>query len=166
MPPNLEQEAVRITDELGRVVFVGALAVNHYSRYRTTRDIDLAIAAPLNERKLIDLGYAKWKGSKGTSWLTPRGIKADFYTRDVGRIPVSWIFDKAVQVMLGKKKIEVICLEGLVLAKHRAGRTTDIDDLRQLLTHRGRTIIWDLMKEIAEDHEIAELQRISKALAL
>jgi predicted nucleotidyltransferase len=165
LPLNLEQEAIKITDELGRVVFVGALAVNHYFRYRTTRDIGLAIAAPLNERKLIDLGYAKSRESKGTSWFTPRGIKVDFYTRDVGRIPVTWILGNAVQVKLGMKGFKVMCLEGLVLSKHRAGRTADIADLRQLLTHRGRTISWALMSQIAEDTEIAELKWITAALA-
>jgi predicted nucleotidyltransferase len=165
LAPNLEQEAIKITDELGRVVFIGALAANHYSNYRTTKDIDLAIAAPLDEQKLVRLGYARWSESKGTSWLSPRGIKVDFYTRDVGRIPVNWILDNAVQVMIGKKEIMVMCLEGLILAKHRAGRTTDIADLRQLLTHRGGKIDWNLMAEIAEPLEIAELQKISKALA-
>jgi len=93
-------------------------------------------------------------------------MKVDFYTRDVGGIPVTWILDHAVQVKLGKnKEIRVICLEGLILAKHRAGRTTDIADLRQLLTHRGESIDWNLMAEIAEALEIAELEKISKALA-
>ncbi len=166
MAPNLEQEAVKITDELGRVVFIGALAVNHYSNYRTTKDIDLAIASPLDKQKLVRLGYTRWSESKGTSWLSPRGMKVDFYTRDVGGIPVTWILDHAVQVKLGKnKEIRVICLEGLILAKHRAGRTTDIADLRQLLTHRGESIDWNLMAEIAEALEIAELEKISKALA-
>ncbi len=166
MAPNLEQEAVKITDELGRVVFIGALAVNHYSNYRTTKDIDLAIASPLDKQKLVRLGYTRWSESKGTSWLSPRGMKVDFYTRDVGGIPVTWILDHAVQVKLGKnKEIGVICLEGLILAKHRAGRTTDIADLRQLLTHRGESIDWNLMAEIAEALEIAELEKISKALA-
>ena len=162
--PNLEQEAIKITEELGRVVFVGALAVNHYSNYRTTGDIDLAIAA-LDEQELVRLEYTRWSESKGTSWLSPRGIKVDFYTRDVGRIPVSWILDNAVQVKLGKnKEIRVMRLEGLILAKHRAGRTTDIADLRQLLTHRGSTIEWELMAKIASAAELAELQRIYKGL--
>jgi len=164
LAPSLEQEAIKITDELGRVVFVGAFAVNHYSKYRTTRDIDLAIAAPLNEQKLTRLGYTKWQGSKG-SWLTSRGIKVDFYTRDVGGIPVPWILKNAVQLRLGEKEVRVICLEGLILAKHRAGRTTDVADLRQLMIHRGGTIVWDLMAKVATDYEIAELQRISKAFA-
>lgn len=166
MAPNLEQEAVKIADELGEVVFVGALAVSHYSNYRTTKDIDLAIASPLDKQKLVRLGYTRWSESKGTSWLSPRGIKVDFYTRDVGGIPVTWILDNAVQVRLGKnKEIRVMCLEGLILAKHRAARTTDIADLRQLLTHRGGNIDWNLMAEIAESLEIAELRKISNALA-
>ncbi len=165
MPLNLKQEAVEISDELGRVAFVGALAVNHYSGYRTTRDIDVAIAAPLNEQKLVKLGYTKWEQSRGASWLTPRGIKVDFYTRDLGRIPVSWILDKAVVVQVGKKTIRVICLEGLILAKHRAGRTSDIADLRQLLMHRGGMIRWDVMAEIAKDNEVTELRQLSRALA-
>src|SRR5207237_3674477 len=103
--------------------------------------------------------------SKGGSWLSPRGIKVDFYTRDVGRIPVTWMLDHAVQVKLGKKEINVIRLEGLMLAKHRAGRTTDIADLRQLMTRRGGNIDGNLMSEIAEPLEIAELRKISKALA-
>jgi len=165
LTPNLEQEAIKITGELGRVVFVGAIAVNHYSNYRTTKDIDLAMAGPLDEQKLVHLGYARWSESKGGSWLSPRGIKVDFYTRDVGRIPVTWILDHAVQVKLGKKEINVIRLEGLMLAKHRAGRTTDIADLRQLMTRRGGNIDWNLMAEIAEPLEISELRKISKALA-
>jgi len=77
-----------ISNELSVMVFVGALAVNHYN-YRTTKDIDLAIAAPLDEQKLVRLGYTRWSESKGGSWLSPRGIKVDFYTKDVGRIPVT-----------------------------------------------------------------------------
>ena len=76
-----------------------------------------------------------------------------------------WILKNAVQLRLGEKEIRVICLEGLILAKHRAGRTTDVADLRQLMIHRGGTIVWDLMAKVATDYEIAELQRISKAFA-
>jgi len=83
----------------------------------------------------------------------------------VGGIPVPWILKNAVQLRLGEKEIRVICLEGLILAKHRAGRTTDVADLRQLMIHRGGTIVWDLMAKVATDYEIAELQRISKAFA-
>jgi len=165
LPLNLEHEAAKITEELGSVVFVGAFAVNHYSKYRTTRDIDLVIASPLDERKLIALGYTKWEQPRGLSWLSPRGIKVDFYTRDVGGIPADWILEKAVEFRIGKNAIRVICLEGLILAKHRAGRTTDVDDLRQLLTVHGGAIKWDVMAEIADNHEMTELKQVSAVLS-
>ena len=161
---NLKREAVSITDELGDVVFVGAFAVNHYFSYRTTRDIDLVIASPLDERKLIRLGYSKFE-SRGVTWFTPRGVKVDFFTRDVGGIPVAWIMEKSVQVSFRNKTYRVICLEGLVLAKHRAGRSSDIADLQQLLRNCGKGIRWDVMEEIADRVELDELRKISQALS-
>src|SRR5437870_8796869 len=112
LPLNLKREAVSITDELGGVVFVGAFAVNYYSPYRTTRDIDLATVSPLDESKLIRLGYSKVQ-SRGVTWFTPRGVKVDFYTRDVGSIPVAWIMEKSVQARFRNKAYRVICVEGL-----------------------------------------------------
>ena len=82
---NLERETV--TEELGKVVFIGALAVNHYTRFRRTMDIDLVLMTPLGEERLNELGYRKKEGSRN-SWYTPRGIQVDFYTRDVGGIPL------------------------------------------------------------------------------
>ncbi len=152
-----------ITEELGRVVFVGALAVNHYARFRRTKDIDLVMAGPLSESRLSALGYRKRQGS-GKSWYTPRGIQADFYTRDVGGMPVDWILKTSVPVKVGKKEIRVICLEGLILAKHRAGRSQDVADLRQLIERRGGSIKWELMNQIGTDLEIAELRKVVEAL--
>jgi len=162
---NLNREAVRITAELGSVVFVGAFAVNHFCSYRSTRDIDLVLASPLKEQRLVKLGYQKWPESRGVSWRTPRGIKVDFYTKDVGRIPVAWILKNAEAVEINGNPIKIICLEGLIITKHRAGRTSDIDDLRHLLAQCGDQIKWEVMQEIATDVEIAELRKISKILA-
>ncbi|MBI2648848.1 MAG: nucleotidyltransferase [Thaumarchaeota archaeon] len=159
---NLEREAVKVTEELGEVVFIGALAVNHYARFRGTRDIDLAVAGPPSESRLTALGYRKKEGSTA-SWYTPRGIKVDFYTRDVGKIPVNWILKTSVPVMFAKKEIRVICLEGLILAKHRAGRSQDIADLRQLIVRCGRSIRWDVMRQISTDLEITELRKVAEA---
>src|SRR5207302_5512702 len=135
-----------------------------YSRLKAVKRPGESFSDAVN--RVLGANEPSFLDFKGTSWLSPRGIKVDFYTRDVGRIPVTWILDHAVQVKLGKKKeIKVICLEGLMLAKHRAGRTTDVADLRQLMTRRGGNIDWNLMAEIAEPLEIAELRKISKALA-
>src|SRR2546428_6818765 len=101
----------------------------------------------------MNRNYTVWDTQNGKDLRdrgsAPRGIKVDFYTRDVGGIPVPWILKNAVQLRLGEKEIRVICLEGLILAKHRAGRTTDVADLRQLMIHRGGTIVWDLMVKVA-----------------
>lgn len=161
---NLEQEAVRITEELGAAVFIGALAVNHYTKFRETRDIDLVVAGPLDERRLEGLGYRRREESR-SSWYTPRGIQADFYTKDVGRIPVEWIVRTSVPVSIGKKEIRVISLEGLVLAKHRAGRSQDVADLQQLMASCGKAISWGKVAEIASELEVAELKQVARALS-
>ena len=158
-----EEEAARIPDELGEVVFVGALAVNHYAKFRSTKDIDFAMAGPLDEANLSGLGYRK-KGGSGGSWYGPREVQVDIYTRDVRRIPVSWILKNAVPVIVGRKKINVISLEGLLLAKLRAGRSQDVADLRHLMANRGQAVRWRVMKEIATDLETAELGRLADAL--
>jgi len=161
-PVNLEQEAARITDELGRVVFVGAVAVNHYARFRESRDIDLVAASPIDEAKLLTLGYRRRAGSR-SSWYSPRGIQCDFFTKDVGGIPVWWILETSVSVKAGKKTVRVMSLEGLILAKYRAGRTQDIADLRHLIGRRSPDIRWDVMSEIGTDQEVIELKQIAKA---
>jgi predicted nucleotidyltransferase len=160
---NLEQEAVSITEELGEVVFIGALAVNHYTKYRGTKDIDLVAAFPLDEEKLRELGYRRRETSR-SSWYTPRGIKADFYTKDVGRIPVGWIAKTSAPMKVGKDEIRVISLEGLIIAKYRAGRSQDVADLRQLMANCSKDIDWEKAKEIGTDMEITELKGIAKAL--
>jgi hypothetical protein len=160
---NLEQEAVRITHELGDVVFVGALAVNRYVRFRQTKDIDLAMAGPLDESKLGRLGYAR-KGGPSNSWYTPREVQVDIYTRDVGRIPVDWILRTAVSFSVGSNRIRAFSLEGLMVSKLRAGRSQDVADLRHLAARRGREIRWGVVGEIATKLELDELRNIAEAL--
>jgi predicted nucleotidyltransferase len=159
---NLLQEAVKITDELGKVVFIGALAVNHYARFRGTLDIDLVLTIPIDEDKLGGLGYRKREGGRN-SWYTPRGIRADFYTKDVAGMPPEWIVRTATTAKVGRRTISVISLEGLILAKHRAARSQDIADLRRLMALRGHDIKWDVIGEIGSDLEVTELKRIARA---
>ena len=50
---KLEKAAARISRDLGEVVFVGAFAVRcHIGSYRSTLDIDLAIASPITDSRL------------------------------------------------------------------------------------------------------------------
>ena len=159
----LEREAAEISGELGDVVFVGALAVNHYTKFRSTKDIDLAMARPLDDARLNRLGYRR-KGGPSSSWYDPRGIQVDIYTKDVGRIPIDWILRTAVVAKVGSRTIKIICLEGLVVAKHRAGRSQDVADLRQLMANVGDRIRWELIEEVATNLEVAELRNVAKAL--
>lgn len=161
---NLKQEAAEITRELGDVVFIGALAVSHYAGYRTSKDVDLVAANPPSAEKMLELGYIRRRESRN-SWYTPRGVQADFYTEDVGRVPAKWIRETAVPVKVGRTTIRMISLEGLVVTKLRAGRTQDLDDLRHLMASRAREIRWDVMSQIGTEVEIAELRRVARALA-
>ena len=55
---RLEKVAVRISRDLGQVVFVGAFAVRcHIGPYRNTQDIDIALASPVTDVRLRELGY-------------------------------------------------------------------------------------------------------------
>ena len=50
---KLEKVAAQISRDLGEVVFVGAFAVRcHIGPYRSTLDIDLAIASPITDSRL------------------------------------------------------------------------------------------------------------------
>ena len=70
----------------------------------------------------------------------------------------------SVPVRVGKEAIRVISLEGLIVAKHRAGRSQDIADLRQLMARRGQVVKWDKMSQIGTNLELAELRQVAKAL--
>jgi hypothetical protein len=112
---------------------------------------------------LNELGYRRKEGASN-SWYAPRGTQVDFYTRDLGKISVDWIRKTAIPVRIGKKEIRVISLEGLIIAKHRAGRTQDVANLKELMTKHSRNIRWDVMGEVGTDLEIAELRRVARAL--
>ena len=86
------------------------------------------------------------------------------YTKDVGGIRVEWIVKTAVPAKVGKREIRVMALEGLIIAKYRAGRTQDIADLRQLMANRNQDIRWAVMSGIGTDLEITDLRQSAKAL--
>lgn len=71
----------------------------------------------------------------------------------------------SVPAKVGKKAIRVISLEGLVLAKLRAGRSQDIADLQQLMANCGNEIRWEMVGEVATELETTELRRIAKAFS-
>lgn len=94
---NLERVAVRVSHDLKEVVFIGAFAVvSHIGPYRTTGDIDLALATPMSDEQFERLGYRIFIESGKKVIRTPGGVKMDVYTRDVSGIPIPKIFETAV----------------------------------------------------------------------
>ncbi len=103
---SLESIAVRVSRDLKVVVFVGAFAVIcHIGPYRSTRDIDLALASPLSEDEFEKLGYRAFNESGKKVIRTREGVKLDEYTRDVSGIPVSDVFKRAVMKRVGSGEI-------------------------------------------------------------
>jgi SepF-like predicted cell division protein (DUF552 family) len=163
---SLESIAVRVSQDLKEVVFVGAFAVIcHIGPYRRTRDIDLALATPLSDEEFERLGYRIFQESGKKVIRTPEGVKLDVYTRDVSGIPVFEVFKTAVVKRVGSGEIRAMCLEALLIAKMRASRPQDIEDVQTLCRRLGKTIRWDVVDALATPMESAELKNVVSAFS-
>ncbi len=162
---NLDRAAVHIAKDLKQVVFVGAYAAIAYGVSRSTRDIDIALAAPKSDEEFEKLGYPVYHEGGKKVIRTRNGIKIDVYAKDVSGIPVPDIFANAVTVRRAGFPVRIMCLEALLLAKMRAGRPQDNDDIRQLCKLRGKTIRWDLVESMARGLEAVELRQYIRALS-
>jgi len=150
----LIREAALVTKDLGQLVFIGAIArYFHTKDYRDSQDLDFVMATPLTEEELFDKGYRKFNENRKDVWRTPRGIKIDMYTSDVGGISVETLIKTAKQFDADKKgtKLSVMSLECLIISKHRAQRDQDISDLRMIAHRKLREVDWNLMREITGD---------------
>lgn len=66
---NLEQEALKITSELGGVVFIGAVAVLlHTKGSRESKDLDFAVTTKLSDEFLEGKTYSKHEEIGIESW--------------------------------------------------------------------------------------------------
>ena len=163
---NLDSVAVKITKDLGEVVFVGAFAViTHVGTYRQTRDIDLAVASPISDNRLEELGYRVFQEGRKRVIRTQDGVKMDIYTDDVSGIAVPKIFETAITRRIGADEIRVMGLEALLIAKMRASRDQDIEDLQQLCRVKGRSIRWDVVESMAAQLEVSNLRNTVRALS-
>ncbi len=161
---SLESIAVRVSRDLKQVVFVGAFAVMcHVGPYRRTRDIDLALGHPLNDEAFERLGYRIFHEGGKKVIRTKEGVKLDVYTGDVGGIPVSVVFGTAVAKRVGSGEVKVMCLEALLVAKTRASRPQDIEDVQTLCRRLGKTIRWNVVDALATSVESAELKNVVAA---
>lgn len=161
---SLESVAARISEDLKRVVFVGAFAVTcHIGPYRHTHDIDLAVAYQISDGELEGMGYRVLREGGKRVIRTEEGIKLDIYTKDVSGISIPFIFRTAVTKRIRSKEIKVICLEALLIAKMRAARPQDIEDVQMLCGRLGKTIRWDIVDLLATPIESAELRNVVSA---
>jgi len=153
----LVRESLLITKELGDVIFIGAVArYFHTNLLRESQDIDFALEKPLSNKELNDKGYNQFSRNGKLEWFTPRGIKIDMYTRDVSRIPIGMIIKTSKNFIVGKAGdlVRVMGLEPLIVAKHRAQRDADVEDLQALAKSRFKEIRWDVLEKVTQDrHE-------------
>lgn len=157
------REAALITKDLGQVVFIGSIArYFHTKDYRESQDLDFAVITPLSEEELFEKGYRKYEENRKEVWRTPREIKIDMFTRDVGRIPIKTLIETAKEFDADKKgnKLSVMSLECLIITKHRAQRDQDIDDLKMIAERKLSEIDWNQLKKIVDDE--TEYQTIKR----
>jgi len=147
----LVHEAVEIAKDIGDVVLIGAAAVMLHTKIgRSSEDLDFALTTELSDDALLDKGYIKLR-DKRDSWQTPRHFKVDFFRKDVGEIPIKSILDMSTIIQVDTKNtLRVISLECLIVAKSRANRSTDREDLRLLAKKRFNETDWDIIKLISK----------------
>jgi hypothetical protein len=128
-PNPLLNEAIEITNDLGDVTFIGAVAVfMHTNEGRESRDLDFIIAYEITDEKLLKKGYIKYDNNKN-GYPTPRGIFiVDIYRNDaINEIPIETITRTAEKFEIPSKRgrtkaVRVVKLEVLITMKYRANR--------------------------------------------
>lgn len=136
--PQIIHEAIQITKDLGDVVFIGATALLlHDINNRTTKDIDFVILIDKTDDKnefLLERNYITTleNGKPVTRTPSPRRFKVDVYNEPISNITIKEIFDKAVEKKYKKGTVKVASIETLIVLKHRAGRTQDVEDISSI----------------------------------
>lgn len=156
-------EAVKITNELGSVTFVGAIAVFlHTKDTRESQDLDFAMATPLSRKELLDLDYTFISTNGKEETFTPRHYKVDIYSdRPLNKIPIQTIMETSQNFPIGKKgdSVNAMSLEALILSKFRANRPeVDYPDLHRLAITRLNDVNESILRSLAgNDHEVTEI---------
>ena len=145
----LVREAVEITQDLGDVIFIGAVAIMlHTKTGRPSSDLDIALTTELLDTTLENKGYLRFQ-EKRDSWQTPRHFKIDIYRKDVSKIPIKLVIETSVRVKVDSSSVRVAGLETLIVAKMRAGRPQDGEDLRLLARKKFNEINWKVIESMA-----------------
>lgn len=166
--PQIIHEAIQITKDLGNVVFIGATALLlHDINNRTTKDIDFVILIDNEYDKnefLLERNYITTleNGKSVTRTPSPRRFKVDVYNEPIGNISVKEIFDKAVEKIHKKGTVRVASIETLIVLKHRAGRTQDIEDISNITKKYYHKINYAELYSLCEND--TEMNEIKNAL--
>ena len=142
-----------------------SLFICYIGPYRRTRDIDLALATPLSDEEFEGLGYRIFHEGGKKVLRTKEGVKLDVYTKDVSGIPVPIVFETAVPKRVGSDEVNAMCLEALLIAKLRASRPQDIEDVQTLCRRLGKTIRWNVVDTLATSLESVELKNVVSAFS-
>lgn len=159
----LVREAIDISKELDGVVFIGAIAVYFHTKImRESQDIDFAAIKPISNEELEEKGYKTLQEGKKQVTRTLRGIKIDIFRHDVSGIPINVIKDTSVEIQEGKSKIRVIGLEALLVAKQRAQRDQDVEDIKELVRRKHKSINYEILRKITQSD--VEYEQIMTAI--
>lgn len=154
MNPYIE-EAVLITQDLGDVTFVGAVAVFlHTGKSRESKDLDLVVAKQITREQFLDLNYRFITENGKERIYTPRNYKIDVYdSHDLNEIPLDKIIETRATITVDKKQttVNAICLEGLIVEKYRAKRDQDLSDLNLIAIYCFKKINWKLLHTFTKD---------------
>lgn len=164
------REAFNITNDLGSVTFVGAVAVIlQTNEFRQSQDIDFVIANEVSNEELLEKQYRIIQENGKERKYTPRGYKIDMYSlRDLNDIPLQTIIDNAQAIPIDKKggTVNVMSLETLIVSKFRANRAQDNEDLERIAKTRYKDIQEDKLKKlIKNDTELKDIQNTLKFFA-
>ena len=149
----LIQEAIRITQDLGGVVFIGAVGILLQTKVtRESQDLDFAVAKELPAELLDEKQYFTRKIKGKEVWYTPRGYKIDIYTKDVSGIPIDKVIATAKDIEVKREvTVKAASVEVLVVSKFRAAakrKGADDTDIRTLAQRKYKGIDWDLLKTL------------------
>jgi predicted nucleotidyltransferase len=155
----LVREAIHISKELDGLVFIGAIAVYFHTKImRESQDIDLAAVKPISNDELEEKNYKTRQ--EGRSNQNTKRHQIDIFRHDVSGIPMDVIKDTSVEIQEGKAKIRVIGLEALLVAKHRAQRDQDVEDIKELVRRKYKSINFRVLKQITQsDVEYDQIMR-------
>lgn len=158
---QLLHEAVEVTKEIGNdITFIGAIAIYLHTRTsRQSQDIDFVVSSMPSDDELFEKGYKRIQDTL----YTQRGFKVDYYTRNpINDIPLQYIIETAEEFDVNPKrdeKIRVANLEVMIVAKKRAGRNQDSEDLATIAQRKFKEIKWDRIQELArDDYEFKDIK--------